>query len=69
MKLRLEEFFNKRVGVTFNGQFRQGVLSKEKSQFKDGEPYITIVNIPLYDEVRILLASIDSIGLFEKSQQ
>lgn len=69
MKLRLEEFWNKRVGITHGGQFRQGVLSKEKSQLKDSEPYITLVNVTLYDEYRVLLSAIDSIGLFDQSQQ
>ncbi len=68
MKLRLEEFWNKRVGITHAGHFRQGVLSKEKSQLKDSEPFITLVNVSLYDEYRTLLSSIDSAGLFDKSQ-
>lgn len=71
MKLDLNDFWGKRVGITWAGQFRQGVLSEEKSNCSLGENggYITLISTTLYDEYRIDLGAIDSIGLFEESQQ
>lgn len=60
MKLNLENFWGKRVGVTWGNHFMQGVLSRERST----SGYITLVEILPYVEYRIDHDSIDSIGVF-----
>ena len=49
MKLNLENFWGKRVGVTWGNHFMQGVLSRERST----PGYITLVEILPYVEYRI----------------
>lgn len=60
MKLSLENFWGKRVGVTWGNHFMQGVLSRERSN----SAYITLVEILPYAEYRISHEAIDSIGVF-----
>lgn len=60
MKLGLEEFWGKRVAVTWGNHFMQGVLSEERSH----SGYITLVEILPYIEYRISHDAIDSIGIF-----
>lgn len=60
MKLGLEEFWGKRVGVTWGNHFMHGFLSKEKSN----SSYITLVGTAQYAEYRIQHDAIDSIGIF-----
>lgn len=62
MKLDLNEFWGKQVGVVFSGgHFTTGTLSREKSE---GGEFITLINLTQYSEFRIALNSIDGIGLF-----
>ena len=65
MKLALEDFWGKRVGITWGNHFMQGILSKEKSN----SSYVTLVCISLYSEFRIEHEAIDSIGLFDESTE
>lgn len=69
MKLKFNDFYGKRIGVFFKGNFMQGVLSKDKTDPQNPAAYIVITGMSLYDEIRISVDSIDAIGLFEESQQ
>lgn len=60
MKFGLEEFWGRRVAITWGSHFMQGVLSEEKST----PAYITLVEIQPYVEYRIDHDAIDSIGVF-----
>lgn len=60
MKLGLEEFWGRRVAVTWGNHFMQGVLSQERSN----SSYIVLVQILPYVEYRISHDAIDSIGVF-----
>ena len=62
MKLDLDQFWGKQVGVVFSGgHFMTGTLSKDKSE---GGEFITLIGLTMYTEFRIALNSIDGIGLF-----
>lgn len=67
--LGLDDFWGKKVGITYGNQFQQGTLSQSKSKPSGADGFIVLENVPLYDEFRILLSAINGIGLFEKSQQ
>jgi hypothetical protein len=62
MKLNLDDFWGKRISLTWGSHFMQGTLSREKSN----SSYITLVEVSPYTEFRIEHDAIDSIGLFEE---
>lgn len=69
MKLKFDDFWGKRVCVTWGAHYKQGILSKEKSRLDlVDECYIALVDINLYSEYRISCDALDSIGLLDENQ-
>lgn len=66
MKLDLDQYWGKKVGVVFSGgHYTQGVLAQEKSC---GGEYVTLTSLSTFTEFRIALNSIDGIGVLAEGQ-